>query len=160
MKIKHKKRVSKNIDIVRIHNKIFEFFDSEYRIPNDITKITPKQVRNLHSYWGNQYVYCQNIANIYESELKQKKLSRKKIYNRRFILTKKYRVANDLARSKAENNRKIIKLDEDITEIEVNLHLWFGLIETCKTYMNICSREQSWRQVEYDSYKKRLGQGK
>lgn len=155
------KKIKVGVDIKLGIKNIFDYFDKEYKIPSNIGKLTPLRIRNLHAYWGNQYVHCQNMVSNYEANLKQVQLDRKRIFNRRYILAKSSaRVSNDLARMKAENNKRVMEIDDKITELEISYILWTSLTESCRTFMQVCSRDQSWRQVEFDSYKNRLGQGK
>ena len=56
--------------------------------------------------------------------------------------------------------RDRIELDQKIDILDIQLVIWRSLTLSCETYMRICSRDQSWRQVEKEMFDNRLGQGK
>ena len=139
----------------------FRFFNEEFKLPEDITSLTPEQLRACHSYWGEQYVYSQSRVSFFETRLTNINRKRRLRSNQLFVKLKETRrLANDLVRAKVEIDKKIIKLDDRIEKIESLLTIWRVLMETCRTYMQICSRDQSYREKEVDYYYKRGGKGK
>ena len=136
-------------------------FDKNYRIPAQISKISPEQVRNFHSYWGSQYVYAQSVMAEYEARLKLLQGQRRVVYNRAFNAYKLRRsYANELAKTRAESDKVVVNLDESIYTVEMELITWRSLTESCRTFMSICSREQSYREKEREYFYNKGGRGK
>lgn len=139
----------------------FRYFDEEYKLPADITSLPPNMLRERHAYWGEQYVFCQGRVAYYEARVKLLEPSRKLAFNNRYIRAKtRDRLTNDIARMKAEGHKSVVEIQEQIDHIEINLIAWRSLTESCRTFMQLCSRDQSYREKEMDHYYKRGGQGR
>ena len=137
------------------------YFDKkEFWIPEDISGVSSTRLRGMHSYWGENYVFCMSRVSIIEAKLKELRQRRRVIFNNKFILYKERRLANQYAWIQAENHTKVIKFDDKINVLEIQLEIWRSLMDSCKTYKEICSRDQSFREKELDHYFKRGGQGK
>lgn len=133
----------------------WRYFDKRYKIPINISKVSSTMIRRLHSYWSAQYVYAQSMVADREANVRQIKSDRKRLFNDKYIERKRIRETNELARIRAENNSEVLELDKQIDILEIQLTVWNSLTESCRTFMYLCSRDQSWRQVEMDSYMNR-----
>ena len=136
----------------------FRYFDSKYRLPNNISKMPPNVLREYHSYWAAQYVYSQSMVADREANLRQLQTNRKQLFNESYIKQKRFQLANDYAKAKADSEKGVVKLDHEIDILEIQLIIWRSLTESARTFMYVCSRDQSWRQVEYEHFQQRGGQ--
>lgn len=153
-----RKRRKKKVSLEDNLADVFRYFDRKYKIPNDISRLSPNELRKLHSYWGQSYVYAQSMTANYEARLKSLQTERRQAYNENYIKYRRIKLTTDLSKSRSEVN--VIKLDNEIDILDIQLVIWRSLTLSCETYMRICSRDQSWRQVEKEMFDNRLGQGK
>ena len=140
---------------------VYEYFDDEkFRLPADITELSPNDLRACHAYWGENYVYCMNKVGFIQASIKDVEAKRSKRYRNRFIFYKQRRLANDFAKAMAEETKSVQKYDERLRIYRLHESRWVTLMQSCDTFKAICSRDQSYREKELDHYNRRGGQGK
>jgi len=139
----------------------FRFFSEEYKLPDNITSLSANGLRERHSYWGEQYVFCQGRVAYYEAKTRLLEPQRKRAFNFRYIRYKtRDRLTNELSKMKAEIHKSVVVLQEEIDDMEVAMIMWKSLTESCRMFTQICSRDQSYREKEADHYYNRGGQGR
>ncbi len=140
---------------------VYKYFDDEnFRLPPDITELSPNELRACHAYWGSNYVFCMNKVGFIQARIKDTESRRNKRYRNRFIYYKQRRLANDLAKAMAEETKSVQKYDESLRIYRLHESRWITLMQSCDTFKAICSRDQSYREKELDHYNKRGGQGR
>ncbi len=151
----------KKISIVDGIIDVFTYFDDKrFHLPDDITDLPPDDLRACHKYWGENYVFCMNKLSFMQAKIKNLEHLRSKRYRKKFIEFKERRLANDLARAKAEDSNSVQKYDERLRIYRTHESLWINLMQSCDTFKAICSRDQSYREKELDHYNRRGGQGR
>jgi hypothetical protein len=158
-----KDKKKKRIKSVREQKQIdpFRFFDKDYKLPQDITALSASDVRKCHSYWGEQYVFCQSRVAYYEAQVKLLEPSKRYAFNKRYIRYKtRNRDTNEIARIKAEMHKSVTVIQEQINSHRVQLTMWVSLTESCRVYQQICSRDQSYREKDLEYYNRRGGRGR
>ena len=157
--IKKKRRI-KNVSDQKIIDP-FRFFDVDYKLPQDITALSASEVRKCHSYWGEQYVFCQSRVAYYEANIKLLEPSKKRAFNIRYIRYKiRNRNTNEVAKMRAEMHKSVVEIQDKIDNHQVQLTMWVSLTESCRVYQQICSRDQSYREKDLDYYNRRGGRGR
>lgn len=151
------RHITKGIDI-----KVYEYFDEEkYWVPENITAVAPEDLREMHSYWSNNYIFCLGNKSDVETNLVVAKRFRKGKFTEKYL---KYRVKRRqpeaIARAQAELSKKVVKYDDEIMALTVQISVWESLTNSCETFMRLCSRDQSYREKELENYGGRGGQGK
>ena len=140
---------------------VYTYFDDEkFRLPEDITELPPDDLRACHKYWGENYVFCMNRVSFIQGKIKSTEYLRNKRYRKKFIEFKERRLANDLARAKAEDSKSVQKYDDRLIVYRLHESRWINLMQSCDTLKAVCSRDQSYREKELDHYNKRGGQGR
>jgi len=143
---------------------IYEALDipERYRMPRDITKCTPEQVRSLQSFWTGwlSYLYvalahAKIRVGAYETlmddfrrrsfvEVSAKQRSRQ---------TKDY-ISSLIVKQKGYKKLQIAMMKAKATET-----LYQSFITVAELIVRTSSREQTWREKELERYYGRQGQG-
>ena len=146
-----------NVPSVNIH----DYFNDELGIiPYDITKFTAEQLRGAHSYWTSCHNYSSSQLARIQYRLKELKRNREIQYKEIFLRNKVRRQSNDVARYNAELDRRIISYDNRLNKLEQHEIVWISLVKQCDYNKSLCSRDQSYREVELRTYHERGGQGR
>ena len=126
--------------------------DSMGHIPEDITMMTPDRLRNAHRYWTNCHNHASsNLTRIIAAIRKTKRI-RDITYKEFFVDNKNKRMNNDLARYNAELHEDIVKLDNELVALDIQHIKWLNLTNQCESLKVLCSRDQSYREKEIESY--------
>ena len=142
-------------------NNIKDIFNDEMgQIPNDITILTPEQLRAAHSYWTNCHNYSSSTLALVQQKIKELKRLREIKFKKLFLANKNFKQTNDIARYNAELSNPVKNIDDRLNKLEQQNILWSNLVSQCDLYRILCSREQSYREVELSTYFSRGGAGK
>lgn len=129
-------------------------------IPPDITMLTPEQLRAAHGYWVSCHNHASSTLALVQQNLKELKRRRSVRYKELFLHNKNLRQSNDIARYNAELSPEIHRLDDKILGFEKQEIIWSSLVSQCDYLRGLCSRDQSYREIELSTYFGRGGEGK
>lgn len=129
-------------------------------IPEDITLMTPDDLRNAHAYWTGSHNYSSSILSGIQSKIKELKRRREVKFKTTYLENKNKRMSNEAARYASEMSKKVSALDDKINFLEVNEIKWESLLKQCDYLKALCSRDQSYREEELKTYYGRGGTGR
>lgn len=135
------------------------FNDKEGKIPDDITRMSAESLRVAHSYWTSNYVYCSGQLSIVQRDIKVLEREREVRFKMKYIELKP-RYTNEEARYRAELSKRVRRLDDAILDLQTQEDVWQTLTNQCEDLKKLCSRDQSYREVELQSYFGKGGRGK
>ena len=136
------------------------FNDPVGEIPEDITLLTPDDLRNAHAYWTASHNYSSSRLADVQAKLKEIKRKREVTFKLRYLKNKNTTMTNEEARYNAEMSKKVRKIDDKIAELEGMEIRWENLLTQCEQLKFLCSRDQSFRETEIQTYYGRGGQGR
>lgn len=140
---------------------IFDYFNDELGIiPYDITQFTADQLRIAHSYWTSCHNFSSSQLARIQYKLKELKHSREIQFKEIFLRNKVARQSNDVARYNAQLDRRVVSYDGRLVKLEQHETIWTSLVKQCDYNKSLCSRDQSYREVELRTYHERGGQGR
>ena len=140
---------------------IWDVFDKQYKIPVDISDMAPNDLRNSHSYWASQWVFCNTRLSVATAELKELQRKHEIVYSRLYLKYKaQYRVSNEEAKIKASVNKVTLKYSNRIAKKEISIELWKHLTQSAEIFQKICSRDQSFREKEVTWSYNKEGRGR
>lgn len=156
-----KNKKKKNIKKLKGSLDVRDLFDDEIGlIPSEITRLSPENIRDAHSYWVTAYNYCSSQLAVVQSKSKQIKMLRDAKYKQLYVQLKGMRQTNEAARYNAELHPTIMRADKRLYELSKEESQWSVYTEQCDSYRKLCSREQSYREAELKDYFGKGGRGK
>ena len=138
-----------------------EIFDAdEGHIPDDITLLSPEELRIAHSYWVGCHNYGSGVLARIQRKIKELKRRREIRFKTLFLSNKRDRQSNEVARFNAELDHNMIDIDDKMNGLEQHEIIWSSLVKQCDYNRTLLSRDQSYRQEELSTYYGRGGQGR